>query len=261
MKLIWGDLGADQRVVRRFQRAAAATRRIRHPNVVQVTDFGTTIGGLSFVVMELVEGASLKAHLEKVGPLPALQAGRIAMQTARGLAAAHEAGFVHRDVKPANLMLGDDGRVRLLDFGLVGLAVADEDLRITASGTFVGTPMYMAPEQARSASEASPLADVYALGVVLHELLSGKPPFTGSTSIEVMIHHSTRPPPRLPPSGGLEALAAWAMAKDPSARPASAQILARELASVVAQLEAAPEPVLADTLEMEPVPRASSSSS
>ena len=240
LKLIWGDLGADQRVVRRFQRAAAATRRIRHPHVVQVLDFGTTIGGLSFLAMELVNGQNLRAIIDRDGRTPPRRAAGIARQIAEGLRAAHAAGFVHRDIKPANVVLDETGtapRAKILDFGLVGLTVADADSRITASGTFVGTPLYMAPEQARSASEVSPAADVYALGVLIHELVTGNPPFEGSTPLEVMIAHSTQRPPRLPRTlGGLDELVACALEKDPNDRP-SAEACVEELGRILNRLE------------------------
>lgn len=262
VKLIWGDLGADQRVARRFQRAAAATRKIRHPNVVSIVDFGTTIGGLSFLVMELVEGRSLRTILDEDGRMRPLRAARTALQVAEGLAAAHAEGFVHRDIKPANLVIDErlEPHVKILDFGLVGLTATDADARITASGTFVGTPLYMAPEQARSASEVSPAADLYALGVVLHELLAGKPPFEGKTPLEVMIAHSTRPPPSLPAYGGLEQLVAWALEKSPDQRPSSAVVMARELRRIIDKLidaeeaeDTLPSPII-ETLELDPAP-------
>lgn len=239
LKVIWGDLGADQRLVRRFQRAASATRRIQHPNVVRIMDFGTTIGGLSFLVMELVAGISLRHFLEQRGRLTPIATARVAAQVGQGLAAAHSAGFVHRDIKPANLVLDGDPRapnVKILDFGLVGLTVADADARITASGTFVGTPLYMAPEQARSASEVGPPADVYTLGVLIHELLTGATPFDGGTSLEVMIAHSTRPPPPTPDAGGLGPLVHRMLAKTPEGRP-SLEEVSRTLEEIVEDLE------------------------
>lgn len=260
LKVIWGDLGADQRLVRRFQRAAAATRCIHHTNVVRIMDFGTTIGGLSFLVMELVEGESLRTFLRRRGRLDSLSTARITYQIAQGLMAAHAAGFVHRDVKPANLVLHGSPsnlRVKILDFGLVGLTVADADARITASGTFVGTPLYMAPEQARNASEVGPAADVYALGVLIHELLTGFPPFDGGTSLEVMIAHSTRAPPPTPPASGLGPMAEHMLSKTPEGRPSLPDIL-QLLAGIIEHLETS-EPAtertpVRETLESRPVP-------
>lgn len=255
VKTLWGDLAADQRLLRRFERAAAATRKIEHPNVLEVLELDTSPAGLAFVVMPLVDGVSLRQVLDERGPATAVQALPIVVQLARGLAAAHAAGFVHRDIKPANLMLEADGHLRILDFGLAGVMVAEEDTRITASGTFVGTPLYMAPEQARSAAEVSPAADVYAFGVVLHEMLSGQPPFRGQTPLEVMIAHSTQPPPPTPPAGGLEQLVAWCMAKRPEDRPRNAEALLGELnrISKTVNQAAARAHGLTETLEMEPV--------
>lgn len=253
LKTLWGDLAADQRLLRRFERAAAATRIIQHPNVLEVLELDTSPAGLGFIVMPLVDGISLRQALAERGPARAEQALPIVRQLASGLAAAHAAGFVHRDIKPANLMLEPSGRLRILDFGLAGVMVPDEDTRITASGTFVGTPLYMAPEQARSASEVSPAADLYAFGVVLHELLAGRPPFRGQTPLEVMIAHTTEAPPPLPPSAGLERLADRCMAKRPEDRPSSAQAVLRELDRIQALLEVGPRSrQIADTLEMDP---------
>ena len=225
IKLIWGDLGADKRLTRRFQRAVQATQRIEHPNVVRIVDFATTSFGLSYLVMELASGASLRQILDTRGPLSPYDTATIGMQIASGLTAAHAAGFVHRDIKPANLVLEQScpPRIKILDFGLVGLAVADADARITASGTFVGTPLYMAPEQARNASDVGPQADIYSLGVVLYELMTGHPPFEGANPLEVMIAHSTRHVPDLRSMGELGELIGWALHKDPLLRPNSAE--------------------------------------
>lgn len=260
VKIIWGDLGADQHLVRRFQRAAVATRKIRHSSVVRVLEFGTTSAGLSFLVMELIRGWSLRRILDERGPLTPLQTAMVGIQVADGLEAAHAAGFIHRDIKPANLMVdvrSTPPRTKILDFGLVGLAAPDADVRITASGTYIGTPLYMAPEQALNASDLSPAADVYSLGVVLHELLTGKPPFIGGSALEVMIAHSTQAPPCPPPSGGLEKIIIWALEKRPEHRPASAVALATALRGTLASIRSASEAAspLAETLELEPVPR------
>lgn len=246
LKVIWGDLGADQRLVRRFQRGASATRRIQHPNVVRILDFGTTIGGLSFLAMELVAGDSLQAVIDRQGPVGAPLTARVGLQVAQGLDAAHRAGFVHRDVKPANLVLGGPETapsLKILDFGLVGLATADADARITASGTFVGTPLYMAPEQARNASDVGPGADIYSLGVVLYELLTGQPPFRGTTPLEVMIAHSTLPVPSLAASGGVGPLVSAMLEKIPERRPSLNDII-DELARCLRHLESLPPKTL-----------------
>ena len=262
IKLVWGDLAADQRVQQRFRRAAELTAQLGHPNVVEVLELTVTAGGLVLLVMPLVPGPSLRQLLAERGPMTPAEVLPVARQLVHGLGAAHAAGFVHRDVKPANLVLSDPedllrAQLRILDFGLAGLTVLDQDARITASGTFVGTPLYMAPEQARSAAEVSPAADFYAVGVLIHEMLTGLPPFEGQTPLEVMIAHSTRAPPPLPPSAGLEQVVAWCLQKRPEARPQTARALLAELDRVADRLARAPRTgpatALVETLEMEPV--------
>lgn len=255
LKLLWGDLSANQQLLRRFHRAAAASQSIQHPNVVQILDFGTTRQGLAFLVMEFVNGTSLRQQLDHTGPLSPYDASQLAIQVAQGLAAAHAAGFVHRDIKPANIIIDSrkSNQAKILDFGLVGLTVTEADVRITASGSFVGTPLYMAPEQARSASDVGIQADIYSLGVMLFEMVTGYPPFEGTSPIEVMIAHSTQAPPRLTHLGTFGELIAWALEKDPRCRPQSALAYVDYLKRATEDLPALiPEKKdLTDTLDME----------
>ena len=223
IKVLFGDYVDNNKFQARFRREATSISKIRHPNIVQVEDFGRTPEGLTFLAMELVHGETLAQRLLRVGPLPPMRAADIVRQLADGLDAAHQVGFVHRDVKPANVMLTDIPRanfVKLLDFGTVNLQAAPSDRRLTAVGHIIGTPTYMAPEQADDAN-VGPTADVYALGAILFELLTGTPPFHATTRAAMIIQHITKPPPPVPPSGGLEDLVDRMLRKDPSRRPQS----------------------------------------
>ena len=175
--------------VRRFQREIQILTRIRHPVVLHILDWGDSPAGLYFVT-ELVDGEDLKLAIRRRGPWPAAEAAALGATLADALAAAHAQGVVHRDVKPNNVMIARDGSVRLLDFGLARGAGIDLTT-LTRTGTILGTPGYMSPEQfdAHGVDERS---DVYSLGVVLFEVLTGRLPFTGQTPIAVALAHKTR---------------------------------------------------------------------
>ncbi|MCK6547158.1 protein kinase, partial [Myxococcota bacterium] len=231
LKVLYGNFALNQRLTERFRREAQAIGKMSHPNVVDVVDFGRTAEGLTFLVMELVEGRTLEEIILRDGPLPPARAARIARQLASGLGEAHRRGFVHRDMKPANVMVTQTDElevVKILDFGVVGLIQAAASAKLTAVGHIVGTPTYMAPEQARTSS-VGPAADLYALGVILFEMSSGRPPFEGTGVAEVLLRHLNDPPPMLRPSGGLERLVAQLLEKDPEKRLASAARLIQEL--------------------------------
>ena len=238
IKVLHGELAQDGDLARRFEREARALSRIRHPNVVQVSDFGISKERLLFMVMELVEGPTLYAAMRQVGPFEPARAGPIARQLALGLAAAHERGFVHRDLKPGNVMLTRDEAPKILDFGLVRIRSPEpDDPQLTHRGMVFGTPLYMAPEQVRG-EDVGPAADLYALGVILYQLLTGNPPFSGS-SRELAEQHLQRPPPPLRlPYGGLGELTLELLAKAPGDRPSSAEAVA----SRIEQLGLSPRP-------------------
>jgi hypothetical protein len=207
----------------RFRREARTVAGLRHPNVVVVFDAGID-QDVPYVVMELLAGPSLDGLLAQRGPLPAGLALGYAEQAAAGLAAAHAAGVVHRDIKPANLVLDSGGTLKVVDFGIASLAHASAAL--TASGTTVGTPAYLSPEQA-AGRPAEPRSDLYALGCVLYALLTGGPPFTGDHPVATAAQHLTAaaPPveerrPGLPPVIG-QMLAAL-LVKNPEDRPPDA---------------------------------------
>lgn len=208
--------------IERLRREAAAGIRIAHPRIVKVMELGMSPRG-PFLVMELVRGETLFHAIRRDGPLAVIRAANIVRQVAEGLAAAHRVGYVHRDLKPSNIMLvmspaGE--QVKILDLGIVRIFDGAVDQQLTREDLILGTPAYMAPEQYHS-SQVGPRADLYALGVILFEMLSGKAPFSGNFR-EIAAQHMMSPPERLPESGGLEELAEWLLEKKEDNRPTDA---------------------------------------
>ena len=231
LKLLPEHLAGDDAFRARFLREARLAGRLSHPNVVRVYDAGEA-DGRPFIVMEYVAGTSL-AEAGRLAPARVVELG---VQACAGLQHAHDAGLVHRDVKPANLLVRDDGVLKVADFGI---ARAAESTRHTQAGTLLGTAAYLAPEQIAGA-DATPASDVYSLGAVLYELLTGRPPYTFSSLAELAVQQSEgliRPVRDLEPSvpHEIEAAVMHALARDPSFRPASAADLAHELASATEQ--------------------------
>ncbi|MFI6933985.1 serine/threonine-protein kinase [Streptomyces sp. NPDC050287] len=217
---------SDPTATSRFRLEAQTAGRLNHPYVVGVYDFGEYDGRL-FLVMELVEGDSLARRLSTGGPLPADQVARIATQAAAGLAAAHQQGIVHRDIKPANLLLDADGTLKIGDFGIARF-VDDPSGALTTTGQIVGTSLYLAPERALGQS-AGPACDVYALGCVLYQLLTGSPPFQADSAVAILHQHldSAPVPPRqlgvpLPPA--FENYLLGLLAKQPDDRPTAQRV-------------------------------------
>jgi tRNA A-37 threonylcarbamoyl transferase component Bud32 len=174
-----GHAASEERV--RFLAEEEAIAAVRHPGVVQIHDFGTH-EGLPFFALEFCVGGSLAQKLNGA-PRPAAEAARLVEQVARAVQAAHEKGIVHRDLKPANVLLGEDGSPRVTDFGLARRGAGQG---LTEPGAALGTPSYMAPEQAEGKNEVGPLADVYALGAILYECLTGRPPFRAATAFDTL---------------------------------------------------------------------------
>lgn len=225
IKVLFGEFAGDPKFQERFRREAKSVSQIRHPNIVTVEDFGTTPEGLTFLAMEMVTGKTLEHTIEKEAPFSPVRAAQIIRQVVAALGAAHELGFVHRDVKPSNVMLSDrEGIefVKILDFGAVGLRSLPADQRLTSVGHIIGTPTYMAPEQSQDPSVGPP-ADLYAVGTILYEMLTGSPPFVGKGRAEVLIKHIMEEPPPAPPSRGLEHLIAALLRKQPERRPQTAR--------------------------------------
>ncbi|HEV7145987.1 MAG TPA: serine/threonine-protein kinase [Pedococcus sp.] len=210
----------------RFRHEARNSAGLSHPNIATVYDFGDD-ANRPYLVMELVEGQSLAQLLAERGPLPPHEVTAILGQAALALQAAHTAGVVHRDVKPANIMVTPGGLVKLTDFGIARAAAGSG---LTRTGEVLGTPHYLSPEQAHGLP-ATAASDVYALGVVGHELLTGQRPFTGDSIVATALAHVTQATPELPdsvPPTLRDAIMA-ALAKDPADRPESAAELAAML--------------------------------
>jgi eukaryotic-like serine/threonine-protein kinase len=188
LKVLVQELANDPRATRRFVREARATAKLTHPNVTRVYDFGRD-GGVPYLVMELLEGDTLADRLAG-GPLPPSEAARIGAAVGDALDAAHRQGIVHRDVKPGNVLLTPVGEVKVMDFGIA--AAVDETHSTTGSGLY-GTAAYISPERA-AGQAATPAADVYSLGAVLYELLTGRPPFLGDSPVLVVRAHLQEPP-------------------------------------------------------------------
>src|SRR5438270_1312647 len=187
IKVLREVYSTDPKFVTRFQREAKAASALQHPNIVQVYDYGQTDGNY-FIVMELVEGTDLRRYLRSRGVLAVDRAIIIAHDVALGLGAAHRRGIVHRDVKPQNVLVGRDGSIKLTDFGIASVYKDINAERLTTTGMTLGTVQYYAPEQAQG-EIVSPAADVYALGIVMYEMLTGRPPFDGDTPVAVAMQH------------------------------------------------------------------------
>ena len=224
VKLLHAGYAEHAYTLARFRAEAHHAGALSHPGIAQVYDYGED--GQPFLVMELVDGPSLADVLAR-GPLDAARAMDVIAQTAAALGAAHAAGLVHRDVKPANLLAGPGGQIKITDFGI---AHAAGSAPLTRAGTLIGTPGYLAPERV-AGQAATPASDLYSLGIVGYECLTGSLPYTG-TPLEVALAHSTGhlPPlgPHIPPEAA--ALVASLTAKDPAGRPASAADTARRAA-------------------------------
>jgi len=231
LKFLSSHLVASERAKQRFIAEARAASALDHPSIATIHAIEETPDGQLYIVMAFYEGETIAAHLARRGSIPVGQAIELALQAAEGLARAHANGIVHRDVKPANLMVTPEGRVKVLDFGLAKV----EDVRLTDAGTTLGTPAYMSPEQVRG-SRVDHLTDVWSLGVVLYEMLTGRLPFSGEHREQVLdavLHADPTPPSHwtsVPPD--LEAVIVRALDRSPGGRQRTMAALLDELRAV-----------------------------
>ncbi|MBI4501019.1 MAG: protein kinase [Gemmatimonadetes bacterium] len=236
VKVLRPELGAVEEIAERFRCEARTAARLFHPNIVPVYFVGRE-RDVPFLVMPLVAGESLSAAVRRRGPFPLPEAMRVARDVADALDFAHQAGVIHRDVKPDNILLESaTGRSLLSDFG-IARAVAHGS-RETGPGVVLGTPHYVSPEQAAGEPELGPRSDVYSLGVVVYEMLAGRPPFDGPTARSILTQQVTAAPPpiggRAGLNGRIENVIRKALAKDPAERFSSAGELVRTLAEAAA---------------------------
>jgi eukaryotic-like serine/threonine-protein kinase len=237
LKVLHPHYGDDEEYVERFRREARAVAQMSHPNIVTVIDRGDD-DGQQYIVFEYVDGENLKQLVERTGPLPPRRALELGIATADALAFAHEHGLVHRDVKPQNVLLTPDGEAKVTDFGIA--RSLDVEQGVTQTGTVLGTSNYLSPEQA-SGKPVTPATDVYSLGIVLYELLTGNVPFPGENFVAVAMQHINEPLPDLAaqrPDVPLRLVAAIRRAteKDPARRFGSMDELAWELRQCLAEL-------------------------
>jgi eukaryotic-like serine/threonine-protein kinase len=237
LKILHEQYNADEDFVERFKREARAVAQLQHPNIVTVIDRGEA-DDKQFIVFEFIDGENLKERVVRKGRLDVREALEIAVEIARGLAFAHSQGLVHRDVKPQNVLLNGDGRAKVTDFGIARSLDVDG---MTQTGTVLGTSNYIAPEQA-SGKRVDTQSDVYALGVVLYEMLAGEVPFPGESFVVVAMKHVHEPPPNLLDvrrDVPLRVAAAVdrALEKDPDQRFGSMDAFASELEACLEELE------------------------
>jgi serine/threonine protein kinase len=230
LKVLHPHYSDDAEYVERFRREARSVAQLSHPHIVTVIDRGED-GGQQFIVFEFIDGENLKQLIGRIGPLPVRRAVELALEIADALAFAHDHGLVHRDVKPQNVLLTPDGDAKVTDFGIARSLDVEEG--VTQTGTVLGTSNYLSPEQA-SGQPVTPATDVYSLGVVLYELLTGDVPFPGENFVAVAMKHINEPPPDLMerrPDVPLRLVAAVerALEKDPSRRFQSMGEFAAEL--------------------------------
>ncbi len=221
----------DPHFIERFQREARAAARLNHPNIVQVYDQSQT-AGMSYIVQEYVEGETLKDLIRRESPIEPRRAITIALQILAALRVAHQQGVIHRDVKPQNILVQLDGKIKVADFGIASAG----DTEMTEAGSIVGTAQYLAPEQARGLSVGPP-ADLYAVGIVLYEMLSGRVPFEGEAAVTVAMRHVQEAPEALTDRNplvpdALESVVMRALTKDPTQRYQSADEMGLELDKV-----------------------------
>jgi serine/threonine protein kinase len=248
LKVLKAELIREPSLTARFRQEARTLAGLKHPGIIELIDFGETSDGRLFLVTELLTGETLADLLEREAPLPQVRVVSLAIEALDALADAHHAGIIHRDLKPENLFIARQGRrgesLKILDFGIAKLADDDPSrLAVTAAGMTLGSPRFMSPEQCM-AGPVSPQSDLYSLGLVLYEAISGRPAFDKQTAMEYMMAHVREEPP--PPSidgmvlrGPHIDLIMQCLEKDPARRPASAAAAAAGFGAVHSRLPTA----------------------
>src|SRR5581483_4268912 len=253
IKVLHGAQSATAQAGERFRREAQAAARLKHPNAVAIYDFGVTGDGLLYLIMELAEGQSLRSLIKEKGAIPPQMAAEIMGQACSALDEAHQHNIVHRDIKPDNIMVRTTSggmQVKVLDFGIAKLRDLTGSDTLTQHGSVIGTPHYMSPEQCLG-EELDGRSDIYSLGVVLYEMLSGVAPFRGNTSREIITKHITQPPPSIRSinaslSPEVDAVLQQVLEKDRDARPQTASVLVKMLNNALKYAgppQTAPQPV------------------
>jgi eukaryotic-like serine/threonine-protein kinase len=235
VKVLFPEFASDPKFVERFRREAQSAANLNHPNIVGVHDWGQE-RGTYFIVMEYVEGRSLAQIIHEDGPLPEDRSISIASDIAAGLAVAHRNGVVHRDIKPGNVLITAAGEVKVTDFGIARATNAQPQDGLTQTGAVMGTASYLSPEQAQG-HQADPRSDIYSLSIVLYEMLTTRPPFSGDTPVAIAYKHVQEPPtpprqlnPNISPN--LEAVIMRGLAKDPQQRYGNAEAFRADLQEV-----------------------------
>jgi serine/threonine-protein kinase len=261
IKVLLPSFSADQAIVRRFFNEARAVTRIADPGIVQVFDFGIHTDNSAFIVMELLEGETMSRRQKRVRRFAASDAVRLVRMTCTSLAAAHAKGVVHRDLKPDNIFIVGDPAVtggerpKILDFGIAKLSGEAPEMHKTRTGALIGTPMYMSPEQCRGAGEVDHRSDIYSIACVTYKLITGRPPFDGNGSGEVIAAHLREPPPfaaALVPDlpDMIDLILQRCLKKDPAQRYQSMT----ELADALGQVEQMLHHSSAPTISLESTP-------
>jgi serine/threonine protein kinase len=242
IKVLRMELAMSTNFMDRFEREAMTAAQLRHPNIVPIYTIGEK-DGLAYIVMPLIKGETLQALLERDGPLPVQETCRILADAASALAAAHSVGLIHRDIKPENIMLeGPERRVLLMDFGIAKMLSSSESATLTGTGVLIGTPLYMSPEQGSGDKDTDQRSDIYSFGVVAYHMITGKPPFAGSSGADLIRQHVLTPAtdvrmfrPTVPPA--LAAAVMRCLQTDRSKRWQSADELRVALQSASGQRE------------------------
>ena len=230
IKVLFPEFAIDPNFVERFRREAQAAANLNHPNIVNVYDWGKH-GGTYFIAMEYVDGRTLADILRTNGRVTAKQAAEIASEVAAALGFAHAAGLVHRDIKPANILIGSNGQVKVADFGIARAMNSPTESNLTQAGAVMGTATYFSPEQAQGA-QPDPRSDLYSLGIVMYEMVAGRPPFAGDNPVAIaykQVHDHPQPLNQIVADvpRPYEAIVAKLLAKDPEVRYSDGRRAAR----------------------------------